>query len=139
MKSRDSKKDFTLVHCLFGAEGLTQNVEPDKNGYSNYGVGFDTPSRFSLANGELSERVFIFGEDNSSSRNAANRKKEILVFGEDPADGLDGTTITAEAEFSISITKSRKSICVSLHYNANNSFLHANGVNISHFKANILK
>lgn len=84
-------------------------------------------------------KEFIFGEDNSSSRNAANRKKEILVFGEDPADGLDGTTITAEAEFSISITKSRKSICVSLHYNANNSFLHANGVNISHFKANILK
>lgn len=77
--------------------------------------------------------------DNSSSRNAANRKKEILVLGEDPADGLDGTTITAEAKFSINITKSRKSICVSLHYNATNSFLHANGVEICHFKANILK
>ena len=37
-------------------------------------------------------------------------------------DGLDDTTITAEAKYSVNITNSIKKICLSLFYNAANSF-----------------
>ena len=36
--------------------------------------------------------------------------KDILVLGEGPTQGLDDTTITAEAKYSINIKK-RKKIC----------------------------
>ena len=36
-----------------------------------------------------------------------SRKKDILIFGEGPADGLGDTTITAEAKYSVKITESR--------------------------------
>ena len=60
--------------------------------------------------------------------------KYILVLCKDSADGLDDTTIRAEAKCSINITESRKNICLSLHYNGSNSFLHANGLKIYQFK-----
>ena len=44
-----------------------------------------------------------------------NRKKDIFIFGKNQTDGLDETTITAEAEYSVNITKSRKENCLSLH------------------------
>ena len=64
-----------------------------------------------------------------------SRKKDILIFGEGPADGLGDTTITAEAKYSVKITESRKKICLSQHYNGANSFLYANGVKIGQFNA----
>ena len=36
------------------------------------------------------------------------RKKDVLVLGEGPTDGLDNTVITGEAKHSVDITKSRK-------------------------------
>ena len=59
---------------------------------------------------------------------ADSRKKDILIFGEGPADGLGDTTITAEAKYSVKITEYRKKICLSQHYSGANSFLYANGV-----------
>ena len=56
--------------------------------------------------------------------------KAILVLGEGPTNGLDDTTITAEAKNSVNIINSKKEICLSLHYNGANSFLYANGVQI---------
>ena len=53
----------------------------------------------------------------------------ILVLGDSLADGLYHTTRTAEAKYSISITKSKKK-SLSLHY----SFLYANGVKVYKFK-----
>ena len=38
-----------------------------------------------------------------------------------PADGLDDATITAEIKYSINITKSKKKICLNLHYNQSNA------------------
>ena len=76
----------------------------------------------------------IFGVDNSSLAHTDNRKKDILVLGERPTDGLDDTTIAANAKYSFNITKPKK-ICLSLRYNAANKFLYANGVKIHQFKA----
>ena len=41
------------------------------------------------------------------SVHSCNRKKTILILGEEPTDGLDDTTVTAEAKHSVNITKSR--------------------------------
>ena len=47
MVKTDLNTDFTLNNCLFGSVKLTKNAEPDKFGYSGYGIGFDSHSEFS--------------------------------------------------------------------------------------------
>ena len=49
-------------------------------------------------------------------------KKDILVLGFGPTQGLDDTTLTAEAQHSINVSRSNKKFCLSLHYNGSNSF-----------------
>ena len=53
----------------------------------------------------------------SSSVHVDNKKNDILVLGEVPAQGLDDTTLTAEKKYSINFTESRKKFCLSLHDN----------------------
>ena len=48
-------------------------------------------------NREWGKNVVIFGVDDSSSLHADNRKKDFLVLGQGLTDGLDDTTIAAEA------------------------------------------
>lgn len=52
------------------------------------------------------KNAFIFGVENNSSVLAANNKRYILVLGEVPTKGLDDTTITAEASYSINFSRS---------------------------------
>ena len=66
----------------------------------------------------------------SSSVHVDNKKKDILIFGKGPTQGLDGTTLTAEKLYSIYFTENNKRFCLSLHYNDiiillqyNNSYL----------------
>ena len=40
------KTDYTLSNSLFGAVKLTKNVDPDKYGYSGYGIESNTHSNF---------------------------------------------------------------------------------------------
>ena len=49
--------------------------------------------------------------------------EDILILGKDPAQGLDDTTFTFEAEYSINFTELGKKFCLSLHYNGSNSYL----------------
>ena len=57
----------------------------------------------------------------------------VLKLGEWITNRLDDARITAEAKYSVNITKSKTKICLSLHYNNRaNSFLYANGVKIQH-------
>ena len=70
----------------------------------------------------------------SSSLHVDNKNKNILVLGEGPKKGLDGTTITAEAKFPINFTASGKRFLLSLHYNGGNSFLFVNAVKMYQFK-----
>lgn len=50
----------------------------------------------------------IFGVDNIQSEYTGNKKIGILVLGKASSDWLDDTSTTAEAEYSINITKSKK-------------------------------
>ena len=49
--------------------------------------------------------------------------------------GINDTTIYAEKTYSINFTKSKVKVCLSLHYNGNNSYLFVNGTEICKFKA----
>ena len=58
----------------------------------------------------------------SSSVQVDNKKKDILTLGKGPTQGLDNTTLTAEAEYSINITEQRNKFCLRLHYNGSNCY-----------------
>ena len=49
----------------------------------------------------MEKNVFIFGADISSSVHVDNKGKNILIPGEGPTQGLDDSTLTAEAKYSI--------------------------------------
>ena len=87
--------DPTIKNCLFGAVTLTKNAEIEKYKYSGYGIGFDRRSSFSFPGGRFGQNVLIFGADISSSIHVDNKKKDILVFGRGPTQGLE-STLTAE-------------------------------------------
>ena len=52
----------------------------------------------------------------SSSTHIDNKKKDILVIGKGPTQGLE-YTLTAEKTYSINFTVSKKKFSLSLHYN----------------------
>ena len=70
----------------------------------------------------------------SSSAHTDNKKKDILVLGKGPTQGLEHT-LTAEKMYSINFTVTKKKFCLSLHYNGANSYLFVNGKETVKFKA----
>ena len=70
----------------------------------------------------------------SSSIHIDNKKKDILVLGRGPTQGLE-SALTAEKMYSINFTVTKKKFCLSLHYNGANSYLFVNGTEIIKFKA----
>ena len=88
----------TLASCLFGAVKLTKNPDIDKYKYSGYGIGFDRKGKFSFSDG-FGQNSIIFGRDMSSSVHANNKTKSILVLGEGFTQGLDDTSLYAEAKY----------------------------------------
>ena len=124
--------DPTIKNCLFGAVTLTKNADIEKYKYSGYGTGFDRRSSFSFPNGGLGQNILIFGADMSSSIQIDNKKKDILVLGRGPTQGLE-STLTAEKMYSINFTVTKKKFCLSLHYNVANSYLFVNGKEIYKF------
>ena len=71
----------------------------------------------------------------SSSVHVDNKGKDILILGEGPTQGLDDTTLTAEAKYPINFTQSGKRFVLSLHYNGSSSFLFVNTTKVHQFKA----
>ena len=128
---------FTFRNPLFGATKLTTNPAPDKYSHSGYGISFNIRGSFSLPNGGFGKNVMILGADTSSSVRIYNIKKEILIIGEGQTQGLDDTTGTAEAEYSINFTEQGKKFCLTMHYNGSSSYLVVNGVKIYQFKAKV--
>ena len=61
----------------------------------------------SMPNGGFGQNVVIFEVDMSSSIHFDNKKKDVLILGESPTQGLDGATLTAEKTYSINFTKSK--------------------------------
>ena len=70
----------------------------------------------------------------SSSAHIDNNKKDILVLGRGPTQGLEHT-LTAGKMYSINFTVRNIKFCLSLHYNGANSYLFVNGTEIYKFKA----
>ena len=130
--SSSHNNDPTLKNCLFGAVTLTKNADIDKYGYSGYGIGFDRRSSFSFPGGEFGQNILIFGVDMSSSAHIDNKQKDILFLRKRPTQGLEHT---AEKMYSINCTVKKKKFCLSLHYNAGNSYLFMNGTEIYKLKA----
>ena len=81
---------------------MTKNADPDKYFYSRYGIGFDPGGSFPLFNGNgFGKNIKIFVADMSSSMYIDNKKKDILILGKVPTDGLGDITLTTENKYSI--------------------------------------
>ena len=106
--------DPTLKSCLFGAVTLTKNTDIEKQGYSGFVIGFDRRSSFSFSGVGFGQNVLIFGVDMRSSSHIDNKKKDILVLGKGPTQGLEHT-LTAEKMYSIKFTATNKNFCLSFH------------------------
>ena len=94
--------------------------------YSGYGITFDSGDSWSFDN-DIARNVIIFCADNSSSSHSDNRKNDFLILGEGATLGINGSFGSPEKKFSINFTKENTKFCLSLHYNADNSYLFVNG------------
>ena len=77
----------------------------------------------------------IFGVDNSSSSHSDNCKNNFLILGEGPTYCINGIFGSPEKKFSMNFIKANTKFCLSLHYNADNSYLFVNGKEVFKFKA----
>ena len=77
--------------------------------------------------------MIVFGADISACIHIHN-KKNILVIGRGPIQGLE-STLTAEKMYSINFIVTKKKFCLSLYYNGGHSYLFVNGTEIIKFKA----
>ena len=128
--SRDLNSDFTLKDGLFGGVKLAKTADPDKQVYTRYGIGFNSHSEFSLTDRNVGKNVSIFGVNVSSSVHIDDKKKYILILVKTPTQGLDNTTLTEEAQYSINFSRSNRKLCLRLHGNRSNSFLFVNAMKI---------
>ena len=96
--------DPTLGNSLFGVVKLVKDADIYQYKYSEYGTGFDMKQTFWLPAIGFARNVTIFGVDTSSFPNIDNKKKDTLILGKDPTQGLDHT-LTAEKMFSINFTE----------------------------------
>ena len=74
---------------------MTKNAGIDKYKYSGYGIRFHRHGCFSHFSGGTSRNKIIFGVDISLSIDIDNRKKDILILGKGPTQGLE-LTLSAE-------------------------------------------
>ena len=70
----------------------------------------------------------------NSSTKIDNRKKDISILGKGATQELEHT-LSAEKIYSINFTEHNKKFCLSLHYDAANSYLFVNGKEIHKFIA----
>ena len=81
---------------------MTKNADPDIYFYSRYAIGLDARGSFSLFNGNgFGKNIKIFVADISWSLYIDNKKKDILILGKVPTDGLGDITFTTENKYSI--------------------------------------
>ena len=66
---------------------------------------------------------------------ANNKTKDILILSKRQRKGLENTSPTAEAEYSINFPRSERKFSLSLHYIGSNNFLLINTTKIHLFKA----
>ena len=96
---------------MFSAVKLTKHVDVDLYKHSGYGIGFDRKEFFS-----------IFSVLSSPSH-IGNERKDILILGRGPTQGLKHTLV-AEKLYWINFTEENTKSCLSLHYNETNSYIY---------------
>ena len=70
----------------------------------------------------------------SSSVYVDNKGKYILILGGRPTQGLDDTTLTAQAIYPFDFTQSGNRFVLSIYHNESNSFLFVNATKVYQFK-----
>ena len=83
---------------------MTININIDKHEFSGYGIGFDRKGKFSVGNG-FGRNCMIFGVGISIYVHVDNKKKDTLIFGEVPTQGLDDGSLITEKKYSINFTE----------------------------------
>ena len=111
------------------------NTDTDKYIYCGYGLGFDSMSQFSHPQGGMAKNTIIFGVDLSNSVHATKKTQNILILGHGLTQKVNNTTIYAEKMYSPNFSAENKIFCLSLHYNGDDSYLFANGKEVTKFKA----
>ena len=75
---------------MFVVVKLTKHIDVDLYKYSGYSIGFDWKWFFSIGD-EIGRNVIMFEVNMSSSLHIDNKKKDILILGKDPTQGLEHT------------------------------------------------
>ena len=70
--------------------------------------------------------VIIFVFDNNSSCQPDNLKNNFTILHEGDTFDINGSFGAPEKKFSINFSKANKKFCLSLHYNADNSYFFVN-------------
>ena len=135
MNDLNPTNNFKFRNCLFGATKLVKNSDKETYVYSGYGITFDSRGSWSFDN-DFARNAVIFGVDNCSSSHSDNRQNNFLILGEGPSYGINGSFISPEKKFSINFIQANTKLCLSLHYNADNSYLFVHGKEIFKFKTN---
>ena len=117
---QDLSSNFTFKDCLFGGVKLAKNSDPDKTYIVVIVLDLIRGQKFYYPS--VSKNVIFFGFDMNSSVDIDNKWKDMLILGKGPTQRLHDTTLTVEAQYSISISRSNKKFCLSLHCNGSNSF-----------------
>ena len=102
--------------------------------YSGHRIAFDGKGEWSFDNGHA-RNVIILEVDDSLSSHADNLKCNFLMLGEGDTFGINGSFGAPEKKFSINFSKGNTKFCLSLHYNADNSYWFVNRKEIFKFKA----
>ena len=73
---------------MFGAVKLIKNADIDKYKYFGYGIGFDGHGSYLHPSGGDGKNIIIFVVNMSSSTKIDNKKKDLLILGKGPTQGL---------------------------------------------------
>ena len=130
---RNPATSFKFKNFSFGATNILKNSDKEKYVYSGYEITFDSEGSWSFDN-DLTRNVIIFGIDNSLPSHFDNLEHNFLILGEVPTYDINGSFGSPEKKFIINFTKANTNFCLSLHYNADNSYLFVNGKKIFKFE-----
>ena len=105
---------ISLASFIYGMMCYTKNgkTEPNEYTFSGYGVSFSS-KKYTNSDGDDPYDLIIFGVDMSDSKNAENKKNNILILGKN-ALKINNTTIQPEAELK---TNFLSGCILSIHYN----------------------
>ena len=92
-----------------------------------------------ILSGGNGKNIIIFGVSMSLYAKIDNKKKDTLILGKRPTQGLGQHSLSAEKMYLINFTKANTKFCLSLHYNWAKQFLFVNRTKIHEFKAKDLE